>query len=253
MVKNIITGSSGFIGRHLTEKLDDFISIPHGELDTITPQECDTVFYLASYGNLYHQIDEKEIVKANLLQPYDLALKTKCRSFVYISTSSVNLNTQTHYSATKLLAEKLLPKANTHVAIVRPYSITGVGEQAEHLIPTLIRAAYSGEKIKFVPDPVHDFVDVEDFVDALLFIANTGFKGVYEVGNGQPVSNQEVKDLVELVTKKKINTENVSTLRSYDAKDWYCKDDTLKNLGWEPQKSLAESILEMVEAYERTT
>lgn len=248
---NYITGASGFVGRHLKEKLNEFVTIPHDEISQFSPKEVfDTFYYLASYGNLYHQKDIKETITANLTQPFLTALKAYIysKSFIFMSSSSVTLPHHTTYSASKQLCEELLNDLG--LTNVRPYSITGVGEQKEHLIPTLIRAAFTGETIPFVSYPTHDFIDVEDVVDALLFISKNRLTGTYELGNGKPVSNIDVLLLVQEITNKKIHFQEVDDLRPYDTEDWYCKDNTLD--GWKPKKTLVQSITEMVSAYEPT-
>jgi nucleoside-diphosphate-sugar epimerase len=249
---DIVTGARGFLGRHLTERLNEFISIPHEELDTYFPGDFQHFYYLASYGNLYHQKDVNETIKANLLTPYRIAecSTNPFKSFTYISTSSVNLPEQTTYSLCKLACEQLIMELEGPYSIIRPYSITGVGEQPEHLIPTLIDAAYTGKVIPFVPEPTHDFVDVEDVVDAILMVSKLGLRGVFEVGRGEAVSNAEVKWVVETITGRKIKTRKVKSMRSYDTKNWKCEDTMLKEMGWEPKKKLVHSITQMVEVYE---
>ena len=49
-----------------------------------------------------------------------------------------------------------------NTVIVRPFSVTGVGEQDKHLIPNLIKSCLTGQKIPFVPAPVNDYIDVKD-------------------------------------------------------------------------------------------
>lgn len=256
MEKVTITGAKGFVGKHLIKRLENYATIPHDFLDEYNPETLEKMIYLASYGNLFHQSDAKETIKANLLQPYRIATDTYYNSdftsFIYVSTSSVNLPSQTIYSASKWACEQLLMAYDGPFAIVRPYSITGVGEQSEHLIPTLIRAAYSGEVVPFVPEPVHDFIDVEDFVDALLFISERSLRGVFEVGRGEPISNADVLWAVETITGKTINIKQVDSLRPYDSKNWFCKDDSLSDLGWKPKKKFIQTITEMVEAYDKS-
>jgi nucleoside-diphosphate-sugar epimerase len=92
--------------------------------------------------------------------------------------------------------------------------------------------------------PVHDFVDVEDVVNALVNLSENGVIGVIELGNGYPYTNQEVLELVELATGKKANVQTMKGLRSYDNKEWYCKTPFFHK-----PKALLTSIEEMVAAY----
>ena len=107
----------------------------------------------------------------------------------------------------------------------------------------------TGLEIPFVPEPVHDFIDVEDFVDALLTIKEKGsFVGeIYEVGTGVQISNNEVRLLVEDVVGKKANIRPVRSMRKYDTVEWKADTFAIQNLGWNPRKSLRQSIEEMYE------
>ena len=256
MERIAISGSSGFIAKHLSESLSGQFE----KLDRsgFIPPNVDVVFDLSGYGNLYGQNDTAEIYKANLMRvieeiKYITGMGGK---LIYISTSSVTLPKQTEYSLSKKAAEEVLKvyarDRNLKVAIVRPFTIIGVGEQKEHLIPKLIDSCLHGTEMPFVPGPVHDFLDVEDFVGALLSIKENGvFEGeIYQVGSGAQHTNTEVKDLVETLTGRKANLRRVDEMRSYDTKEWRADTTRIRSLGWVPQKSLEDSIRGMI--YEKT-
>jgi len=134
--------------------------------------------------------------------------------------------------------------------IIRPYTIIGVGEQKEHLIPTLIRSCVKDEKMNFVAGPVHDFIDVEDVVGGILNLSQNSARGIFELGTGGQHTNQEVLELVEHFTKKKANINTVEQLRSYDSEVWRSSNYRARGYGWLPHKSLADSVKEMVRNYE---
>lgn len=253
-----ITGSRGFLGSNLVKRLDDsvaaFYAIPHERIQETEIGKFDKFFFLSAYGNLHHQQDDNEIVKANIsdlihvLKQIDW--KAGFKSFVYVSTSSVRLKRQTMYSRTKRSAEEILlayaEKYNAPIAIVRPYSVTGVGEQSEHLIPKLIRSCLYGEKIDFVKRPVHDFIDVQDVIDGILNLSSHKAKGFFELGTGRGYTNQQVLEIVEKVTGKKANINVIDSMRDYDNEDWICGNYMARKWGWLPKISLEESITKMV-------
>ena len=192
-----------------------------------------------------------EMYKANLTEPIRLLNQLfYYKSFIYVSTSSVLLPNQTFYSLSKQACEQALKlwhdEHGGNIAIVRPSSVTGVGEQPQHLIPTLIRSCLYGEKMPFVPEPTHDFIDVSDFVKEVLFVSQHmgRYRGkILNLGFGRSHSNQEVLKLVEEVTKRKANIKLVKSLRNYDTPEW-CVDDDLPFI---PKKTLRQIIKEMVE------
>jgi len=258
---NYITGSSGFVGSHLLKVLNKkVICIPHSQTMNARLEPFDSFYFLSAYGNMYFHDDDNQILQANIIDLIHILLEAKnykFKSFVYISTSSVELKVQTLYSRTKKAAEEILmafiERYDLPICIIRPYSITGVGEQKEHLIPTLIRSCFTGELINFVPSPRHDYIDVRDVVIDILNLSDISAKGIFRLGNSFPVSNEEVLKIVEEATGRRANINIVSNLRSYDSDDWYAKDYIERDCNWSQRITLKDSIKSMVEAYVKQT
>lgn len=242
-----VTGASGFIGSRLLARLDHSIAIHHDTIHNRTYQDYDRLFFLSTYGNMAHHTDHLMMLNANVCDLAFILSNLFYGWMCYVSSSSVRLPVQTAYSRTKRAGEEML-RSMTEIksCIVRPYSVTGVGEQKEHLIPTLIRSCFEGTEMNLVPYATHDFIDVEDVVDALVRMSNDGATGVYEFGNGFAIDNDEVRLLVEEVTGRKVNFKYGGAMRPYDNENWCCKS---RNDYWQPQKTLRQSITEMVEAY----
>lgn len=256
-MKVYLTGE-GFLGSTLKQQLVqslplDYTHIPHKDIQTAEIKPFDYFFFCSTYGNLASHTDEDAIFKANIEDLLAVLRQIKnypFKSFVYVSSSSVRLKVQTTYSRSKKAAEEILlafmERHNLPVCIIRPYSITGVGEQNEHLIPTLIRSCLDGEKISFVPTPTHDFIDVEDVAGGIINLAEHSARGIFELGTGKSYTNQQVLDLVEDITGKKANVNIVPSLRSYDNTNWVSNNFKARGYGWLPNKTLKQSITEMV-------
>ncbi len=240
MIDNLILGRGGFIGSHLVKKL--------------AGRKLNTVFYLAAYGNRFGQNDLGKMLDVNVTSVAGFLTYERCSdcsTFLFMSSSSVHLPFQTPYSLTKRAAEEMIQASDLPWIIIRPYSVTGVGEQKEHLIPTLIRSCLSGEPMDFVPDATHDFIDVEDVVNAMLILTEKRAHGTFEIGSGNCWRNSDVKDIVETITGKQANIRNlVESMRPYDTDKWVCDDHTAEKFGWYVTKTLHDSITEMVEDYE---
>lgn len=249
-----ITGSTGFIGSHLIKQLDNVTAIPHDKISSIKLKPYDYFYFLSSYGNLASQTDEDLTYKANVEDLMSILKQSKTfKSFVYMSTSSVSLKTQTTYSRCKKASEELLlaymEKRDLPVCIIRPFSVTGVGEQKEHLIPTLIDCAYTGKMINIDPSPTHDFIDVEDIVEGIKSLSNNHARGIYQLGTGIKTTNLRVLQIVEHVTGRKIQANYVTNVRPYDNDNWVSTNFKARMYGWLPKKSLEDSIKEMVKEY----
>ncbi len=279
-----IAGSSGFIGTHLSEYLINNNNVSIGKIDRalklIPPLEEGTqirdIYYLSSYGNLHGQINRGQIFTVNvenaqsllddfLMGGYDFRL------FFYFSSSSVYkrqlhalketdpLEGTTDYEHAKIIGENAckLYADDNRIVVIRPFSVTGVGEQDIHLIPTLIKAAYTGKLVTLDPNPVHDFVDVQDVISGLDVIRNEEMRKPYgisywNIGTGLQYTNLEVLSLVEKVSGRKIDVEYKSRLRPYDTNQYWVANITkLNNLGWEPKYKLEDTIDRMCADYVR--
>lgn len=251
------TGLSGFIGSNLLKKLpEDTFHISHESLRTTSLKAYDYFYFLSSYGNRFDQPSEYDTYRANiedLLYVIKKSKGIKFKSFVYLSSSSVQLRKQTTYSRAKRAAEEILlahlEKNDFPICIIRPFSVTGVGEQKEHLIPVLIDAAFTGRQINLVPHATHDFIDVDDVTDGILSLSKHGARGIFQLGTGVKYSNLDVLKLVEKVTGKKIKFTIIDSMRPYDNEDWVSTNFKARGWGWSPRKSLEQSIQEMAGAY----
>lgn len=232
---NCITGASGFIGSRLAARVDAF-KVPRRA--KAVGFAGFTTYLVGAYGNRYGQDDVGEMIRANV--PGVMQGRV-----VYISTSSVLLKHQTPYSRTKRAAEEIL-LAQGNACIIRPFTVTGVGDYEGHLIPKLIRSCLFGEAMEFVAWPEHDHIDVDDLVDAILNLQS--HDGIFEVGTGAGRTNQQVLDMVENVTGKRANVHRVDSLRPYDSNKWRASDFSARQWGWLPRKSFEETIREMVDA-----
>lgn len=254
-MRTYVTGANGFIGSHLLPKLKgEVIAIPHDQIDTFELDHFDYFYFLSTYGNLHHQEhNDEQIFKANFLDVLTVIQQIKhfkFKSFVYISSSSVKLRTQTMYSRSKRIAEEILlammEKYDIPVLIIRPFSVTGIGEQEEHLIPTLIESCLLNERMNFVPDATHDFINVEDVVDGIQSLAAHGARGIFELGTGVKTTNQQVLQIVERATGRPALVNKVDSLRPYDNTDWVSNNFKARGFGWLPKTGLEQTIKDMV-------
>lgn len=259
-----ITGANGFVGRKLLIALENdgrsVSTIPHQLIHTFKVNPFEYFYFLSTYGNMSFHDDDSKVLDANISDLIyilkQINFKNGMKSFVYFSSSSVKRKIQTMYSRAKMAAEEILlsfiEKYDAPICIVRPLSITGVGEQQEHLIPTLINSCLTGEEMPFVPDVCHDYIDVDDLVSGVQTLSLRHAKGVFELGTGISRSNQDVREVVERVTKKKANVHIVSNMRSYDSREWVSTNFRARQYGWKPIKPFEQTIKEMVNWYEKS-
>src|SRR3990167_7124361 len=233
---NYITGL-GFLGSNLLKSVKAE-HIPHELIHTVKLKSFDNFYFLSTYGNFSTHTDENKIIQANILDLIHILEQIdweKIHSFIFVSSSSVKRKIHTFYSRCKWAAEQILmsykEKYDAPICIVRPLSITGVGDQKEHLIPTLIRSCFNNEMMPFVPDACHDYIDVSDVVEGILALLKRRAKGVFELGTGKQYSNEAIKNIVEQITGKKANINLVTNMRSYDSREWVCTNFRARQYG----------------------
>lgn len=264
-----ISGSHGFIGNALKTTLESqghkVVPIPRELLFKqealaflFFSEEVTHIIHCAAYGNHYIQNKEDEIVKAQYFAGYNMlkasrAIDYKC--FVNFSSSSVLLEHQTFYSATKAGVENLCrafaQEYKKPIITVRPSTVIGVGEQETHLIPTLIRSCIDGTEMPFVGEPTHDFIAINDLTRIVLALADMPKhdKFVYNVSAMNSLKNEAIKELVEKYAGKKANIKRVESMRSYDNKYWIVHNGDIRELGLLPKERIDDTIRDMVNEY----
>ncbi len=265
----LVTGLHGFVGQHLKTALEEqnitVVGLPHDlfygyeqafekAVKTANPEY---IFHLASYGNMRQHTQDDDIFSANLLGTYNLLKATSSigyKAFINVSTSSVMLDYQTMYSATKaggeFLCEAFANRLDKRIFSVRPFSLYGDGEQQEHLIPRLFRSCLYQEPIKLAPDPRHDFVYVKDFVNAIVDIALNATEyatSPIQIGTGVATSNNKLKELIEQITSRKAKITDEAIPYEYDTKDW--KADPGNGYVYFARTSLLKGLQEVYKSY----
>ena len=278
MVKNreqktiVISGSHGFVASNLS-KLLQVKPIPRKLLCNVTAltdylSSVDTVIHTAAYGNYNFQKGDRNVFNVNVVYTFNLLEASKnagVKNFINFS-SSYELGTkkepmheemvarpETIYGSTKACGTQITRHFSKffNAVTVRPFSIMGVGEQDFHLIPTLIKSCLHGNEIPFVPEPMHDFINVVDLCNGVILILNNIEKlsgEIFHLGCGKQYTNQEVLKIVEKTTGKKAHIRLVKSMRDYDSSFWMADNSKLRALGWKQTKTLEESIKEMVES-----
>lgn len=276
-MKCLITGASGFIGSHLKQYLIDqgheVVSIPHEYLYdplALTAMALvyspDYIFHLAAYGNMSHQIDEDQILHANIMGTYNLLQATKdCKYklFVNFSSSSVygwsdqpmsekqTLRPNTLYAATKASAEYLCryfrKKYKRIIVNARLFSVYGPGEADYRFIPTLIKNAKEN-KITQVMRGNHDWIYIDDVCRAVGKIIDNAESlphRTFNIGTGIMTSNEEI---ARLITE---NYEPIQQGKKSDSIVWVANTRRLEDLNWKPEVTIREGIKKTIAYYEK--
>jgi nucleoside-diphosphate-sugar epimerase len=138
--------------------------------------------------------------------------------------------------------------------VLRLFSVYGRWESPSRFIPTAIRAALGGGEMALTaPGVRHDFVYVDDVVDAMLTAATAnGVDGeVINVGSGREWTNEEVVDAVQRLTGRVVRVRTGEyPAKTADTAHWVADvGKAAALLGWRPAHDLTSGLRETIEWY----
>lgn len=267
-----LSGGHGFIGNWLAEsfKADGQpVVYIERDLDPIQLEEAlkkiapDYIFHLSAYGNHYDQKDTDQIIATNILKTYLILKATKdipYKAFINFGSSSeygkknrpmneIDLpETDTFYGASKLagtyLCRAFARQYNKPIVTIRPFSVYGSGEAEFRFIPKVIKHLQSGEEMELAEEPTHDWIYIEDFINAVMLVAKKVelLSGLaVNIGTGICSTNLEVVKELENISGHKLNYKKVKG-REYDTTKWVARNDLLKSLGWRQKYFLVDGL-----------
>lgn len=279
----LVTGATGFLGRHLVAALQSQgCSVrQHSSADgdiarcALPLENVGRVFHLAaksyvpdSWKNPQAFYETNVMGTVNVLEHcrQNPAALTLISSYVYGQPLRLPIS-EDHplaaanpYAHTKILAEETArfyeERFGVALVIVRPFNIYGPGQTGPFLIPSIVRQALdpSVKEIR-VQDlrPRRDYVYVADAVELLLATLRPGVKGVFNLGSGYSASVGEVAELVNQAAGAHKPVVSAGEQRPGEIMDVVA--DTSRaavELGWRPRTSLADGIAALIAA-ERAT
>ncbi len=191
-------------------------------------------------------------------------------TFVHVSTDevygSIDVGSWTEdepllpnspYSASKassdLVARAFHKTYGMDIRITRCSNNFGTHQYPEKLIPLFITNLIDGKKVPLYGDGqnVRDWLHVEDHCQGILMVALGGSPGeIYNIGGGTELSNFEITRLIlDAFNKSEEWIERVEDRLGHDRRysvDW---SKMHKELGYVPQRSLADSLGATIDWY----
>ena len=270
-----ITGSNGFIGKHLCNALiaKGYKVAPFPRelfMDTISMEKWlkevnpTLIVHLASYGNHSTQRDIDEMMLANVVNTYTLLSASRdipYSAFINVSSSSVYGRQATAmretmlpepnnmYGCTKVageyLARAFAMDLKKPVVNIRPFSVYGPGEADHRLIPTMLRSFILGEHMTLSDTPVHDWIYVDDLIDGILLVAEKAWNlrgSAINLGTGRQVDNRFIYEILKGLTGSEGHVKHIEDGRDYDLKLWKSESSSLRAFGWTPLVGLEQGL-----------
>jgi len=274
----LVTGSSGFIGRKVLEKLPKLgVITDYNNSMRINLQNIDEVMKIDSADIVIHLAGKtpKKELKWNdyfnnnissTLNILEYCVKKNIKKLIYVSNyiygnpkySPIDenhpINPHNAYSESKYLAERLCKfycdKTNLNLIILRPFNIYGESMNRGFLLSNLINSVKTKQKVTIInKDSKRDLLHVDDFVDLILKIKDYNCKfEIFNVGTGISFSFNEITEKIEKITLKKLNLEYLEDKKTFmeDIKADISKIE--EAVDWKPRIGIEEGLKRMLKS-----
>jgi nucleoside-diphosphate-sugar epimerase len=273
----LVTGASGFIGRHLVAALAarglsvKCHSSADGDIsrEPLRYQSIRHVFHLA--GKTYvpdsweHPVD---FYAVNLLGTVNVlefcrrqkASMTLVSSYVYGDPATLPVS-EDHpvdawnpYCHSKLMAEDAaryyVKQFGLTVTIVRPFNIYGEGQDSRFLIPSLIAQGLDETRGEiWVADsrPKRDLLHISDFIELLVATFERRVRGIFNAGYGQSFSIADIVEAINAATGAAKPLRSEGRVRAQEVLNTVADiSKARQEFGWSPRVSLKAGIETLV-------
>lgn len=280
-MKIAVSGSEGFVGRHVCSQLEELghyvirIDISLGVdlcnsqiIEDFEPIDCfihlaNLVYVPASYS------DPERYYRVNFLttlNALEICRKRNARliyssSYIYGSPQYLPvdenhpINPFNPYAQTKVICEKLCEGYHRDfglkISILRPFNIYGIGQTGKLLIPEIIGQLKEGkDRIQLkAASPRRDYVNVIDVARAFVACINDSCDyGIYNVCSGNSVSVREITDIINNHLKKKVDFVFAESDRPSEVNETRGSCKKLETIKWHLSVPLEEGIIQLLRA-----
>ena len=234
MTKILVTGSRGFIGKQIVQRLKQFDvitdSIDSKRIDLKNIEEVmrlsrsDIVIHLG--GKTIKGLDWNEYFYNNVIGTLNIleyCIKKNIKKMIFVSSyvygnpkySPIDENhpisPHNAYTKSKYLGEQLCEfyakNSNLNVIILRPFNIFGKTLPKGFLISNLVKSIETNKKITIInKDSKRDFLHIDDLIDVIFKMKDYDCKfEIFNVGSGKSYSFNEIIEKIEKISLKKLN------------------------------------------------
>lgn len=274
-----ITGSSGFVGKHLVAALlaRDFqvLELDYNKGYDLVNENAvnlipkfDIIVHLASlsfvpksFEQPYKYYHNNYLITLNVLElakRYD-AKVIYFSSYLYGTPIYLPIDelhpTQAHnpYAQTKLICELLCGGYNRDfqipILVFRPFNIYGFGQDSNFLIPTIIGQIHSGKITLNDPRPKRDYIYIDDVIDAIIKGISWDFSSleIFNLGFGKSYSIQEIIRIIMEITGQRAEVFFHNNCRPNEVLDLVADINKAKQLlNWTPKYDLLSGLCDLL-------
>ena len=275
MTKILVTGHEGVIASNLIKKLTNceiiIDSINGKRIDLQNNDEVmkiepvDTVIHLG--GKTEKGLEWKEYFENNIIGTLNIlkyCIKKNIKKIIFVSSyvygnpkyspidEQHQISPHNLYTKSKFLAEELCKiyseKYKLNVIILRPFNIFARSMNKNYLISNLIESINTKKTVTITNrTSKRDFLYIDDFIELILKIKDYDFKyEIFNVGSGISYSFDEVIEIIEKNTSKKLNLEYKNDDQSYIQNITADNSKITKILDWKPELTFEEGLQKLL-------
>lgn len=277
MVKVLVTGHTGFLGKNLVPELrklgaktigysiregNDILNAPRLSQAT---RNVDTVYHLAAYAKPAESLQNPSLaVDVNVRGTLNILEACRKNNFLLVYPSSCEiygdskepiterheLNPPNPYAASKAAADRLCysfaKTYNLKVATLRLFNPYGAYQQLNKIIPTFYSQAVRGKPITVYGHgtDTRDYTHVDDITEALLMADKLPSGEAVNLCTGRAITNMEVAKMV------KGKTHSSSPIRTADYPALFggirhqvgSNSNAKRLIGWEPKTKFEDGL-----------
>jgi|TARA_B100000131_G_scaffold285792_1_gene295300 UDP-glucose 4-epimerase len=243
-MKIALTGSRGFIGSHLMERLEkdgheviewDLRQNPPQCIKDFDPKDCCYVIHLAAYANVRQSLEDPQKYWDNNVENTTRIQKICAYNnipLMYASSSCIHNWWLSPYGTSKKVNEET---AFDFQIALRFTTVYGKGARDTMFISKLLDGS-----VKHLTTHTRDFIHISDVVEAIVLLMNQNnrtLKKAYDIGTGE---GHKVEDLGLLAGFGHLP---VTDGELCEALDNTADNSDLKALGWEPKMNVEDYIV----------
>lgn len=256
-----VTGSSGFIGSHLSDELKHrnnvVIDLIRPNLDDVVSlterlKGVETVCHCAWAGHPRNEVDSQRNIFTSLVVA-KAADTAGVKHMVFMSSGGGTMDTS--YAKSKKEVEALFSKEfglfNFDLTVIRPTAVYGAGQDPSKglgAITTFISAIMANKPIHILGSPHsgRDFLHVKDLVECVNVIIEDKIFGTFDVGGPEVVQLVELVSMIEAATGK-IAQVQIENPTGVDPQTVRLNNSLITAVtGWAPSRCVVDSLPELI-------
>ena len=272
----LITGATGFIGKHLVKKIPNYNSaVDHNgkNIDlrirkkVLKIKRADIVIHLAGKIPSEKNYSKNIFFEHNVLGTLNIleyCVKNKVKKIIFVSSYVYGIPKKTPinekqkvkphntYTKSKVLCEELCKmyaeKYKIQIIILRPFNIYGNLQNDNSLISNIIKSIKNDSYITVVnKNNKRDYLFIDDLINAIIKLIdyNCEFE-IFNIGSGKSYSFENIIQLFEKKTKNKIKRKYETSKQNNISKIQADISKIKKEINWNPKYTLVEGIEKII-------